>query len=110
LFASYYQTLCSFDHTYLQRGEEVEEIVSDVFLNLWLKRHKIKIDKAKLVGKFRNYSGKNEIEAFAADNELGYVYCSDEGVGIRKYYAHPDSSNTELALFGTKEFTDYQEG
>lgn len=65
---------------------------------------------AKLVRKFGNYSGKNEIEAIAVDNELGYVYCSDEGVGIRKYYAHPDSSNAELALFGAKEFTDNQEG
>lgn len=64
----------------------------------------------KLVRKFGNYSGKNEIESIAVDNELGYIYYSDEGVGIRKYYAHPDSSNTELALFGTTGFTDNHEG
>lgn len=66
--------------------------------------------KGTLVRKFGNYSGKNEIESIAVDNELGFVYCSDEGVGIRKYYAHPDSSNRELALFGTSGFTDNHEG
>jgi 3-phytase len=66
--------------------------------------------KAKLVRQFGHYSGKNEIEAIAVDNELGYVYYSDEGAGIRKYYAHPDSSNQELAFFGTTGFTDNHEG
>lgn len=66
--------------------------------------------KGKLVRKFANYSGKNEIESVAVDNELGFVYCSDENVGIRKYYAHPDSSNRELALFGTTGFADNHEG
>jgi 3-phytase len=64
----------------------------------------------RLVRKFGNYSGKNEIEAIAVDNELGYIYCSDEGTGIRKYYAHPDSAAMELALFGTTGFTDNHEG
>jgi 3-phytase len=56
------------------------------------------------------YSGKNEIESIAVDNELGYVYYSDEGVGIRKYYAHPDSASKELAIFGTVGFQDNHEG
>lgn len=64
----------------------------------------------KLVRKFGNYSEKKEIESIAVDNELGYVYYSDETVGIRKYYAHPDSSNIELALFGTKGFKEDHEG
>jgi 3-phytase len=63
-----------------------------------------------VVRKFGNYSGKHEIEAVAVDNELGYVYYSDESAGIRKYYAHPDSSNTELAFFGTSGFADNHEG
>lgn len=66
--------------------------------------------KGRLVRKFGQYSGKNEIESIAIDNELGYVYCSDEAVGIRKYYAHADSAGTELALFGTTGFTDNHEG
>jgi 3-phytase len=66
--------------------------------------------KAELVRKFGNYSGEKEIESIAVDNEPGYVYYSDEGVGIRKYYAHPDSSNVELALFARTGFTDDHEG
>jgi 3-phytase len=66
--------------------------------------------RAKLVRKFGKYSGKKEIEAIAVDNELGFVYYSDEGVGVRKYYAHPDSSNTELALFATKGIRQDHEG
>jgi 3-phytase len=65
-----------------------------------------------LVRKFGIWSGKNEIEAIAVDDELGYVYYSDEGVGVRKYYAdpeHPDA-NKELALFGTTGFTEDHEG
>lgn len=66
--------------------------------------------QGKLVRQFGKYSGKNEIESIAVDNELGYVYYSDESAGIRKYYAHPDSSTTELAFFGTTGFTDNHEG
>ena len=53
---------------------------------------------------FGNYSGVKEIEAIAVDNELGYIYCSDENFGVRKYYADPAKGNEELALFGTKDF------
>jgi len=65
---------------------------------------------AELVRRFGNFSGKKEIEAIAVDDRLGYIYYSDENVGVRKYYAHPDSSDVELALFGTEGFTDDHEG
>ncbi len=63
-----------------------------------------------LVRKFGYYSGKKEIESIAVDNELGYIYHSDEMHGIHKSYAHPDSSNRELALFGTEGFAEDIEG
>jgi 3-phytase len=66
--------------------------------------------KAKLVRKFGSYSGKKEIESIAVDNPLGYVYYSDEQIGIRKYHADPDSPDVELAIFGTKEFKEDNEG
>lgn len=66
--------------------------------------------KGILVRKFGYYSGKKEIESIAVDNELGFVYHSDEMHGIHKSYAHPDSSNVELALFGTTGFTEDIEG
>jgi 3-phytase len=66
--------------------------------------------KGTLVRKFGLYSGKKEIESIAVDNELGYVYHSDEKYGIHKSYAHPDSSNIELSLFGQQDFTEDIEG
>ena len=59
---------------------------------------------------FGKYSGKKEIEAIAVDATLGYIYYSDEGVGIRKYYADPDKGNEELALFGQWDFGQDHEG
>ncbi len=64
----------------------------------------------ELVRKFGKYSGKKEIESIAVDNELGFVYYSDEQVGIRKYYADPSKGNEELALFGQSEFKEDNEG
>jgi len=66
--------------------------------------------KAKLVRKFGIYGGKKEIESIAVDDELGYVYYSDEGVGVRKYYAEPNKGNEQLALFATTGFTEDHEG
>lgn len=64
----------------------------------------------ELVRKFGNYSGKKEIEAIAVDHQLGFVYCSDEGVGVRKYHASPSKGNEELALFAKTGFTQDHEG
>ncbi len=61
---------------------------------------------------FGAYSGKKEIEAIAVDRTLGFVYYSDETVGIRQYRVDPDApnANTELALFGTSGFVSDHEG
>lgn len=66
--------------------------------------------KATKVREFGQYSGKKEIEAMAVDDELGYLYYSDEQFGVRKYYANPDKSNEELALFATEGFAGDHEG
>ncbi|TYP99811.1 3-phytase [Tenacibaculum adriaticum] len=66
--------------------------------------------KANLVRKFGKFSGNKEIEAIAVDDTLGYVYYSDEGVGIRKYYANPEQGNEEIKLFGGEHFKDDIEG
>lgn len=63
-----------------------------------------------LVRKFGNYSGSKEIEAIAVDAELGYIYYSDEGAGVRKYYADPAKGNEELAFFAQEGFSDDHEG
>ncbi|HEX9971391.1 MAG TPA: phytase [bacterium] len=68
--------------------------------------------KGTKVREFGIWSGKKEIEAIAVDDELGYVYYSDETAGVRKYYADPDAENAnqELALFGTESFAGDHEG
>ncbi|TCK83392.1 phytase [Albibacterium bauzanense] len=66
--------------------------------------------KATLVRKFGEYSGKKEIESIAVDNELGYIYYSDEQFGVHKYYADPDKGNEELALFATEGYVEDNEG
>jgi 3-phytase len=63
-----------------------------------------------LIRSFGAYSGKKEIESVAVDNELGYIYYSDEQTGIRKYYADPEKGNAELAFFGQGQFKEDNEG
>lgn len=64
----------------------------------------------EVVRKFGSYSGKKEIEAIAADNELGYIYYSDETAGVRKYYADPAKGNEELAFFAQDDAERDHEG
>lgn len=66
--------------------------------------------RAEVVRKFGKYSGKKEIEAIAVDNELGFIYYSDETVGLHKYYADPAKGNGELAFFAQDGFTSDHEG
>jgi len=67
----------------------------------------VKGEKVRAFGKF---SGKKEIESIVADDALGFVYYSDETVGVRQFYASPDSSNKQLALFATKGVKQDHEG
>lgn len=61
---------------------------------------------------FGRFSGKKEIEAITVDHQLGYIYYSDETVGIRKYHADPEhpEAEQELALFATTGFVQDHEG
>jgi 3-phytase len=63
--------------------------------------------KVRAVGR---YSGRKEIEAILVDDARGIVYYSDEGVGVRAYWADPDSGNTELSLFATRNVVEDHEG
>ncbi|HOI30669.1 MAG TPA: RNA polymerase sigma-70 factor [Melioribacteraceae bacterium] len=59
LFNRYYQALCFFSNRFLNNKYLVEEAVSDVFLNIWLKRGRIQITssiKAYLYTAVRNQS------------------------------------------------------
>lgn len=64
----------------------------------------------ELVRKFGNFSGKKEIEAIAVDDDLGFIYYSDEGHCIRKYYAEPSKGKKEISCFGGETFKGDIEG
>ncbi|MBO0952466.1 phytase [Fibrella forsythiae] len=66
--------------------------------------------KATLLRKFGEYSGRKEIESIAVDDQLGYVYYSDEGMGVRQYFADPARGNKQLSLFATSGFAEDHEG
>ncbi|UBZ14989.1 RNA polymerase sigma-70 factor [Flagellimonas marinaquae] len=72
LYSSYYQKLCSFLLSYCQDHEIIEDVVQDVFLNLWDKRREIKIQTSlnaflyksvynKLMDKYRHLRLRNEM-------------------------------------------------
>lgn len=67
---------------------------------------------AKEVRRFGRCSPAGEIEALLVDDEMGFVYASDETFGIRKYHADPDAPNSgqELAVFGKTGFAEDREG
>ena len=64
------------------------------------------------VRSFGEFSGIKEIESVAVDDELGFVYYSDERAGIRKYHADPDHPDAaeQLAFFGINDFRGDMEG
>ena len=66
--------------------------------------------KTRLVRKLGSFSGQKEIEAIAIDDARGFIYYSDEGVCIRKYYADPNLGNEELSCFGGEFFLEDIEG
>jgi 3-phytase len=67
---------------------------------------------ATLARKFGTYSGKKEIESVGVDDKLGYVYYSDEQVGVRKYFADPDAAGAEkqLGIICTSDYLEDNEG
>jgi 3-phytase len=57
--------------------------------------------KGTLARTFGNF--QNIVEGMVADDELGFLYASEEKVGIHKYNADPKKSNTPLAFFATED-------
>jgi 3-phytase len=50
------------------------------------------------------------VEGLVADDELGWVYASDEDYAVRKYHADPDSSSAQVTSFATDNVTGDREG
>lgn len=81
----------------------------------YLYQYELKADSTgivhgEVVRKFGSFSGKKEIEAIAVDDEMGFVYYSDEMEGVKKYGAEPSTGNAQVAFFGKGDFTEDIEG
>lgn len=74
-------------------SRQVYAIVNDKkgYVEMWrlYGTDELKLD-AGLAVTFRG--GNSQLEGCVADDELGYLYIGEEGRGIWKYYAHPDSA------------------
>jgi 3-phytase len=85
--------------------------------NLYLWQYLLEDDgsgnvKGTKVRSFGAYSGLKEIESIAVDDQLGYVYYSDEQYGVRKYHADPDApdADKELGIIYTQDYLKDNEG
>ncbi|MFP3595714.1 phytase [Chryseobacterium sp. SIMBA_029] len=83
---------------------------SDGYLWQYLLSEKEGKITGNIVRKFGKYSGLKEIESIAVDDELGYIYYSDEQFGVHQYYADPEKGNEELLVFGKGDFKSDVEG
>lgn len=104
---------------YKPTDSTIQVIVSRKADSLWQDNYLYQYDlisdgisfKTSLNRKFGMFNGKEgEIEAIAVDQELGFIYYSDELYGIRKYYADPRMGNEQLAVFGLDDFKEDREG
>lgn len=68
--------------------------------------------RATKVREFGEYSGTKTAESLGIDQELGFVYYSDERFGVRQYHADPDApdANKELGTMATEPYFGDREG
>ena len=75
LFSCYYSPLCNFAFLFVSDSQIVEEIVSDVFINIWQKKERIdiKVDLKAYLYK----STKNTIISYSRKHQLDVVNIED---------------------------------
>ncbi len=72
LFDRYYQPLCNFAYLFLKNEELCEELVSDVFLKIWIKKDEIVIVKS--LKSFLYKSTRNAVISEIRKNKPDFVY------------------------------------
>jgi RNA polymerase sigma-70 factor (ECF subfamily) len=72
LFDQYYKPLCNFAYLFLRNKEQSEEIVSDLFINIWLKRDDIFIHKS--LKAFLYKSTHNAVISIIRKHKQEFVY------------------------------------
>ncbi|MDR8389697.1 RNA polymerase sigma-70 factor [Aliifodinibius sp. S!AR15-10] len=102
LYKKYYSQLCDFAFQYVGSVDLSEEVVSDVFLKVWQRRHKLSLDpnfKKYLYTATRNQA-LNYIEKEKSDNES--LDDNAEGLVSKKY--QPDENFIYKELENRLEF------
>lgn len=102
LFEKYYYRLCDFSFQYVRNFDLTEEIVSDVFLKIWIKRKKLKI-----TGNFKAY-----IYTAARNQSLNYIQKENselDSIEEQQFGIPSEKYNPEQELM-FKEFENRIEG
>ena len=76
LFKKYYQMLCDFGMKYLKSIDEAEEVVQDVFYNIWKNREQLRI----------NTSIKSYLYTSVRNNSLQKIRVHNLDMKYEKYY------------------------
>ncbi|MDK2979581.1 MAG: hypothetical protein PWP52_2295 [Bacteroidales bacterium] len=76
LFKKYYQMLCDFGMNYLKNIDEVEEVVQDVFYNIWKNKQQLRI----------NTSIKSYLYTAVKNNSLQKIRIHNLDMKYEKYY------------------------
>lgn len=96
LFERYYAPLCNFAYLFLKNYPQSEEVVSDVLLNIWIKKDEIEIKKS--LKSFLYKSTRNAVISALRKNRPQFVYEINE-------LTKTDLSNPETLLL-KQEFND----
>ncbi len=90
LFTAYYNELCDFSYLLINNKPLAEEIVADVFANLWIKRKKIKI--LKNVKAYLYSSTRNLTISYIRKNKNHFEQIEEERLNIVKSEFSPEKN------------------
>jgi len=90
LFNLYYHSLCEFSNLMSNNKPCAEEVVADVFANIWIKRKKLKINKSVKAYLFR--STKNTTISYLRKRKNIYEPIEEDQLNIKNQDSSPDKN------------------
>ncbi|RLD52399.1 MAG: RNA polymerase sigma-70 factor [Bacteroidetes bacterium] len=90
LFNLYYHDLCDFSNLMSNNKPCAEEVVADVFANIWIKRKKLKINKSVKAYLFR--STKNTTISYLRKRKNIYEPIEEDQLNIKNQDFSPDKN------------------
>ncbi len=88
LYQKYYVSLCAYAHKYVGRKDVAEEIVSDVFFNLWKNRKNVHI----------RTSLKAYLFQATCNNSLYYLRNLEKEKKLEEYFSDAATNNIEFSF------------